>query len=74
MYLSPPKQENEMVRNMDAVVFIPSTPKSALRIKLQEMDDFMVKAINSPAIRFVERGGPTLMDHVGRSYQRTMVS
>ena len=30
-----------MVKNVETVVFIPSTPKSALKMELQEMDDQM---------------------------------
>ena len=45
----------------------PSTPESKLRKNLQEVDNEICKITNSPGVRFLERGGPTVMDTVGRT-------
>ena len=55
------------VKNTETVVFIPATPRSELRKRLQEADDLITKATNCPPARFVERGGPTIVDTVGRT-------
>ena len=57
----------KMIKNIETVVFIPATPGSQLRKKLQEADDLITKATNCPPARFVERGGPTIVDTVGRT-------
>ena len=38
-----------------------------MRKRLQEIDDGLTKATNSPPARFVERGGPTIVGTVGRT-------
>ena len=62
-------QEEPRTKSLETVVFIPSTPGSRLRIHLQDADDRLVTSINSPSVRFVERGGPTLMETVGATIQ-----
>lgn len=57
---------NINIKEVETVVFIPVTPDSALRNLLQEKDEVSCKTANSPVIRFVERGGPTVLDVVGR--------
>ena len=55
------------VENTETVVFIPATPGSVLRKKLQEMDYGVTKATNSPTVRIVDRGGPSIVDIIGRT-------
>ena len=55
------------VKVVETVVFVPTTPNSNLRKLLQKADDQLCLSVNSPSVRFVERGGPTLMDTVGRN-------
>ena len=57
----------EIIRNIESVVFVPLTLGSALKGKLQEMDEYICKATNVPSVRFMERGGPTLRDQVRRT-------
>ena len=55
------------VKLVETVVFVPTTPNSGLRKILQKADDQLCLSVNSPSVRFVERGGPTLMETVGRN-------
>ena len=55
------------VKLVETVVFVPTTPNSGLRKMLQKVNDQLCLSVNSPSVRFVERGGPTLMDTVGRN-------
>ena len=41
--------------------------KGKLRKLLQRMDEDLCRTTNSPKARFIERGGPTLLDLVGRN-------
>ena len=45
------------IKTIETVVFIPSTPNSPLRKKLQEANDQLCLAINSPSVRFVKKRG-----------------
>ena len=42
---------------VEAVAFIPYTPRSALKKELQKVDDTIAESLGRPKIRFVERGG-----------------
>ena len=55
------------IKEIETVVFLPATPGSRLKKDLQEADEILCKTTNSPTVRFVERGGPTLMELVGKS-------
>ena len=57
-------QEEQRTKSVETVVFIPSTPGSKLRIHLQDADDRLVISINSPSVRFVERGGPSFLSRI----------
>ena len=62
------KREKEgKVRNVETVVFVPSTDKSKLKEILQKADDQMTKILNTPAVKFVERGGTTIIEDLGRT-------
>ena len=58
---------HQKLKEVETVVFVPATPDSILRKSLQEADEVICKTTNSPTVRFVERGGPTLMDLVGKN-------
>ena len=45
------------VKEVEAVLFIPSTPDSTLRKMLQKAEDQAARMMNSPSIRVVERSG-----------------
>ena len=60
-------KKGEFINNIETVVFLPTTLRSVLKKKLQEMEDCICKATNFPYMRFVERGGPTVMETVGKS-------
>ena len=55
------------VKEVECVVFVPSTHGSRLRDILQEKDDQISTMMNSPALRFVEKGGETVVERVGRA-------
>ena len=44
------------VKLVETVVFVPTTPDSALRKLLQKADDQLCLSVNSPSVRFVEGG------------------
>ena len=53
----------EKVKMVESPTFLPYTLESKLRKRLQETDDSLGEATNSPGIRFVERcGGGTLVE------------
>ena len=50
-------QDREMdtnIKDIKSVVFFPATPGRKVRKQLQEADEVICKAINSPTLRFVE--------------------
>ena len=59
--------ESRMIKNIETVVFVPSTPGSQLKKSLQEADNVICQTVNSPSVRFVETGGPTIMELVGNN-------
>ena len=56
-----------LVKQVEAVAFIHFTPRSILRMKLQKLDDDLTESVGSPSMRFVERGGRTILELVGRN-------
>ena len=49
------------------MVFVPFTPESALREELQRVEDTLTAEMNTPGIRFVERGRNTVVEVLGRN-------
>ena len=64
--MSPPT-EAPMSKEVETIVFIPMTKESRLRKILQEIDEDLCRTTNSPTARFIERGGPTVLELVGRN-------
>ena len=54
-------------RDIESVMFVPYTKGSRLQKILQESDDQYIRGNRSKRIRFVERGGQTLEQILGRS-------
>ena len=52
---------------VEGVVFVPFTPESALREELQRVEDTLTAEMNTPGIRFVERGRNTVVEVLGRN-------
>ena len=57
----------KQVKQIETVVFIPATPDSILRKSLQQQDNLITQAMDSPMVRFVERSGVKLVDDVGNT-------
>ena len=55
------------MKEVETIDFIPTTPESKLRMVLQNIDEDLCRTTNSPTTRFIERGGPTIIDRVGRN-------
>ena len=55
------------VKEINCVVFVPATPGSKLRDMFKQRDDSLSETLNAPALRFVERGGNTVLDKVGQN-------
>ena len=56
------------IKVVETPIFVPYTKDSALRKRLQEVDDTIGEATNAPAVRFVERcGGGTIIELLGCS-------
>ena len=51
---------------VEATLFVPYTPKSALARELQEMEDQFSEMMKVPRIKIIERAGRTIMDVLGR--------
>ena len=49
------------------MIFIPATPGSGLKERLQKQDNIICQASNCPQVRFVERAGTTLMEELGNN-------
>ena len=54
-------------RDVEAVMFVPYTNGSKLQKLLQGSDDDFIKGSRNKRIRFVERGGQTLEQVLGRN-------
>ena len=54
-----------MIKEIEAVLFIPATPGSEMRKLLQSAEDQGAKLMSSPSIRVVERAGTKLINEVG---------
>ena len=54
-------------RSVETVVFVPSIENSQLRDKLQKADDQMTRTLNTPVVKFVERGGTMIIEDLGRT-------
>ena len=61
------QEPSRMVKEVETVIFLPATPNSELKSLLQNQDNILAQATNSPQIRFVERAGTTLMEDLGRN-------
>ena len=48
------EQEDTKVKEVETVVFVPATPDSALKTILQNQDNNICIAMNSPQVRFIE--------------------
>ena len=65
--ISVENHESGHIKEIECVVFVPATPGSVLRSILQEKDDMLARVMRSPALRFVDEGGETVMDRLGQS-------
>ena len=63
----PQKKEGEGCVVVETVCFVPFTAGSQLKKQLQEKDDTLGVTLGFPRIRFVERGGTSILDEVGSS-------
>ena len=63
--LSKERNPRGKVKEVEAVLFIPSTPDSELRKRIQKAEDVAAKMMNTPTIRVVERAGTKTMEDVG---------
>ena len=52
---------------IEGIVFVPFTNGSKLRNMLQKAEDMITGEMRVPSVRFVERGGKTVEDTLGRS-------
>ena len=50
---------------VEAVCFVPFTPGSRLKTDLQTADDILSQTMDAPRVRFVERGGQSVIEEVG---------
>ena len=55
------------IKEVETIVFVPAMPDSCLRKLLQTQDEGLCRTTNTPTARFVERGGTTLIEMVGRN-------
>ena len=53
------------IKEVEAVLFVPSMPNSDLRKMIQKAEDQAARLMNSPSIRVVERSGTKIMEKVG---------
>lgn len=56
-----------MIKKIETVVFVPTSPGSQLKKQLQEADNIVFQNVNSPSVKFVETVGPTVIVLVGRN-------
>ena len=54
-----------MVKEVETVIFVPSTPGSKLKEILQAQDNMITQAMGSPKVRCSERAGVTVMEELG---------
>ena len=59
------KNGEEQSTVVEAVCFVPFTPGSRLKTKLQTADDILSQTMDAPRVRFVERGGQSVIEEVG---------
>ena len=66
---APPNKEGKATQiiQIETVVFIPATPGSELKARLQRQDNIMCQASNCPKVRFLERAGTTLIEELGKN-------
>ena len=55
------------VKVVEGVICIPYTPESHLREELQRVEDVLITEMHTPGLRFVERGGETVTEVLGRN-------
>ena len=55
------------MKEVETIVFVPALPDSSLRKLLQSKDEDLCRTTNTPTARFIERGGTTLVELVGRN-------
>ena len=60
-------KNNDNRMEVEAIIFIPITPKGILKDKLQKWEDSFSNLHKIPRIRFIERGGVKIKDMVCRS-------
>ena len=61
------QETSREVKEVETIIFIPSTPDSILKTSLQNQDNQIAQATNTPQVRFVERAGTTIMEELGRT-------
>ena len=61
------KRGQTQVKCVETVVFVPCMPNSVLTERLQKADDQIVTLLNTPGVKFVERGGTMLIFDAGRT-------
>ena len=53
------------IKEIEAVLFIPSIPDSELRKRIQKAEDQAARMMNTPTVRIVERAGTKIMEEIG---------
>ena len=53
------------IKEIEAVLFIPSTPDSKLRKRIQKAQDQAARMMNTPTVRVVEWAGTKIMEEIG---------
>ena len=52
---------------VETIVFVPPIKDSELKRRLQDVDNVLKQVLDCPGIRFIERGGTTVMGELGRT-------
>ena len=55
------------IKEVETVSFVPATPESNLKDRLQKQDNFICLVMNCPQVRFVEKAGTTVIEDLGRN-------
>ena len=55
------------IKVIESVVFVPYTLESKLRKDLQKVEETLTQEMNTPTVRFVERGGQTVSESLSRN-------
>ena len=63
----PPTDRGEKVKEIEGVIFVPFTPNSMLRDRLQSLDEDLGKCLQVPSLRFVEKAGTKIVQTLGQS-------